>query len=248
MTVHLAILRVAALLVPRLERTEWLAEWSSELWYVLAADSREATFFCLGAFPDAFWLRQNNALMDARKIFHLGSPLRCIALLALLAGASFLFSRHMMKEIRILPHLLVILMALLVLPVVTSLDFGEYPANHRPLPWPGRRWMFFAAKIALLLTTVFCGAITWVTIGAPILAGYVFAFRWALMDQRRRCPVCLHVLTSPVRIGESSHTFLAWYGTELICAKGHGVLHVPEIPTSCYRTQRWFDLDPHAGA
>jgi hypothetical protein len=245
-TIDLAILRVAALLVPRLERTEWLAEWSSELWYVRTAGSREAAFFCLGAFPDAFWLRCNHALMDARKIFHLGSPLRCIALLALLAGASFLFSRHMMKEIRILPHLLVILMALLVLPVVTPLNFGEYPANNLPLPW--RRWMFFVTKFALLLTTVFCGAITWATIGAPILAGYVFVFRWALIDQRRRCPVCLHVLTSPIRIGESSHTFLAWYGTELICANGHGVLHVPEIRTSCYGTQRWVDLEPHAGA
>jgi hypothetical protein len=245
-TIDLAILRVAALLVPRLERTEWLAEWSSELWYVRTAGSREAAFFCLGAFPDAFWLRCNHALMDARKIFHLGSPLRCIALLALLAGASFLFSRHMMKEIRILPHLLVILMALLVLPVVTPLNFGEYPANNHPLPW--RRWMFFVTKVALLLTTVFCGAITWATIGAPILAGYVFVFRWALIDQRRRCPVCLRVLTSPIRIGESSHTFLAWYGTELICANGHGVLHVPEIRTSCYGTQRWVDLEPHAGA
>lgn len=248
MTIHLAILRVAALLVPSVERTAWLAEWSSELWYVRAAGSREATFFCLGAFPDAFWLRCNNALMDARKTFHLGSPLRCIAFLALVTGASFLFSRHMMKEIRILPHLLVILMALLVLPAVTPLDFGEYPANIRSSSWRGRRWMFFVTKVALLLTTVFCGAISGVTIGAPILAGYVFAFHWALLDQRRRCPACLHVLTNPVRIGESSHTFLAWYGTELICANGHGVLHVPEIRTSCYGTQRWVDLEPHAGA
>jgi hypothetical protein len=241
--VNIAILRVAALLVPRPERAEWLAEWVSELWYVREMRPGEATAFCLGSFPDAFWLRRNNAPIDARKIFHLESPLRCIALLALLAGASFIFSGHMIKEIRILPHLLIILMALLVLPVVTSLDFGEYPANNRPLSWPGRRWMFFATKVALLLTTVFCGAITLVATGAPILAGYVFVFRWALMDQRRRCPVCLHVLTSPVRIGEPSHTFLAWYGTELICAKGHGVLHVPEIATSCYRTQRWLDLD-----
>jgi hypothetical protein len=240
-SVDLAFLRVVALIVPRTQRAEWLAEWSSELWYVRAASLRGATYFCLGAFPDAFWLRCNNAPTDARKIFRLESPLRCIAFLALLAGASFFFSRHTMKEIRILPHLLVILMALLVLPVVTSLDFGEYPANSRPLSWPGRRWMFFATKVALLLTTVFCGAITLATIGSPILAGYVFAFRWALMDQRRRCPVCLHVLISPVRIGEPSHTFLAWYGTELMCAKGHGVLQVPEIATSCYRTQRWFD-------
>ena len=111
--------------------------------------------------------------------------------------------------------------------------------------------MFFATKIVLLLSTVFW-EVTLVSVGAtPILGqallpGYVLAFRWAVIDQRRRCPVCLHVLTNPVRIGESSHTFLAWYGTELICAKGHGVLHVPEIPMSRYRTQRWLDLEPHA--
>lgn len=246
MTVHLAILRAAALLVPRHERAEWLAEWSSELWYVLAGGSRKATLFCLGAFPDAFWLRRNRATLHAREIFHLRSPLRCLLWLAVLAGASFLLTAHRTREIRILPHLLVILMAFLVLPVVTSLDFGDYGANNYAPSWLGIRWMFFATKVALLLATVFCGAITLVTIGAPILAGYVFAFRWALMDQRRRCPVCLHVLTNPVRIGDSSHTFLAWHGTELICAKGHGVLHVPETSTSCYRTQRWLSLEPRA--
>ncbi len=76
-----------------------------------------------------------------------------------------------MKEIRIFPHLLVILMALLVLPAVTSLDFGEYPANNHPLSWPGRRWIFFATKVALLLTTVFCGAITLVSINAAPIIG-----------------------------------------------------------------------------
>jgi hypothetical protein len=52
------------------------------------------------------------------------------------------------------------------------------------------------------------------------------------------------VLTSPALIGMASQTFLEWYGTELICEKGHGLLHVPEIPNSCYSTQRWTYLDP----
>jgi hypothetical protein len=34
MTMHLAILRGAALLVPCQQRAEWLSEWRSELWYV----------------------------------------------------------------------------------------------------------------------------------------------------------------------------------------------------------------------
>ncbi len=33
-TMHLAALRCAALLVPTRQRTEWLQEWTSELWYV----------------------------------------------------------------------------------------------------------------------------------------------------------------------------------------------------------------------
>ena len=37
--------------------------------------------------------------------------------------------------------------------------------------------------------------------------------------------------------------FLEWYGTEFACVKGHGLLHVPEIPTVSFRTQRWVHLD-----
>jgi hypothetical protein len=74
--------------------------------------------------------------------------------------------------------------------------------------------------------------------------GYILGFRWLLIDQRRRCPVCLRILTNPTRIGHASRTFLEWYGTELICRKGHGLLHIPEIPGSCYGPQRWLYLDP----
>jgi hypothetical protein len=142
-----------------------------------------------------------------------------------------------------------VLYALLVLPVTTRLEFGGYPAHHYRLSWAGRRWLFFATKTALLLLTSSGVALTLLAVGAApimpplLMAGDVFAFRWALMDQRRRCPVCLEALTNPVRIGQASRTLLAWYGTELICSKGHGVLHVPEIPTSCYGTQRWLSLE-----
>jgi hypothetical protein len=76
---------------------------------------------------------------------------------------------------------------------------------------------------------------------AMIVSG-VIGFRWILIDQRRRCPVCLRVLTNPTTIGEPSRTLLEWYGTELICTKGHGLLHVPEIRNS-YSEQRWLRLD-----
>ena len=77
-----------------------------------------------------------------------------------------------------------------------------------------------------------------------LIVGTIVALRWALNDQRQRCPVCLRLLTGPTRIGGASQTFLEWYGTELMCAQGHGLLYVLEIPTSCYSTQRWQYLDP----
>ena len=83
----------------------------------------------------------------------------------------------------------------------------------------------------------------YIQIVASFLIG-LFGFRWALKDQRRRCPVCLCMLTSPARVGEPSRSFLGWNGTELICSDGHGLLHVPELPTSWFGTQRWLYLDP----
>jgi hypothetical protein len=66
----------------------------------------------------------------------------------------------------------------------------------------------------------------------------------AIRGQRQRCPVCLGMLTHPARVGEPSRNFLAWNGTELLCAGGHGLLHIPEISTSWFSTQRWLYLDP----
>jgi hypothetical protein len=68
--------------------------------------------------------------------------------------------------------------------------------------------------------------------------------RWVLDDQRNRCPVCLRLLSNPVRIGQSSHMFLEWHGTELMCLHGHGLLHVPARPSIWFTRQRWMDLGP----
>ena len=145
------------------------------------------------------------------------------------------------------------LMALLALPATTSLPLGEYPYNPRQqsLGLRLRRWLFFTAKLALILPVV-CFAsldaaqafsdaqsVQLIVTFAMALA----AFRWMLHDQRRRCPVCLQMLRNPVHVGEPSRNFLAWNGTELICVVGHGFLHVPEMPTSWFSTQRWLYLD-----
>jgi hypothetical protein len=161
-------------------------------------------------------------------------------------------------------YLFTLFLALLALPATTPLPLGEYPARAERMSWSVRvrRWLFLAAKLALILPLVYCASIdlaygnlaAWLHSAGPVssqylqlassFCGLLFAFRWALRDQRGRCPVCLRLLTNPARVGEASRNFLAWSGTELICAGGHGLLHIPEIPTSWFSTQRWLYLDP----
>jgi hypothetical protein len=155
--------------------------------------------------------------------------------------------------------LFTLLLACLALPATTSLPLGEYPATGHRLSWTTRfrRWLFLATKIGWIVAIVYCGSLDLAYGNASIgivgsqyiqlvssFSALLFAFRWALRDQRQRCPVCLRALTNPARVGQASQNFLAWNGTELICVGGHGLLHVPDIPTSWFSTQRWLYLDP----
>lgn len=151
-----------------------------------------------------------------------------------------------------------VLLALLALPATTSLPLGEYRAGPRH---PGqearlRRWSFLVGKTALVLAIVYFASMDVTFASARIGRNQseylqiiscfglcLWAMRWILRDQRQRCPVCLGKLTNPARVGHPSWNFLAWNGTELICAGGHGLLHVPEMPTSWFSTQRWLYLD-----
>jgi len=476
-----AILSVAAWLVPKQKREEWLAEWRSELWHVWQLchqelnpsrrNEGEATTFCLGAFKDALWIRQDDSRSASRRVLQPGSPSRCVLSLAVLVAAFLLiafslqsvrkilrpspysdadhlvsisqsggaaaaypsvrladyqdwshsahhlftelafyqpilrrahFERHVSTELsiarasdnllqllnipissegtdtvrgerqarlilsraawnkyfhrdprifgqvieiageqavivgviseddwrlpghidlwlldnkqqlstlpsrtegyvfaRVAPStfpvdsngrrrmavfrgangydyfdcislaeqtrqplsifLFTLLLACLALPATTSLPLGEYPAHSARLSWITRfrRWAFLSTKIAGIVAVVYCGSLDLAycstTIGtvrsqyiqlATSFLAFLFAFRWALHDQRKRCPVCLRSLTNPARVGQSSQNFLAWSGTELVCLQGHGLLHVPDIPTSWFSTQRWLYLDP----
>ena len=260
------LLRCASLMVPRESRSEWLAEWQGELWHV----RHHAFAFCLGAFRDAAWWKSEAwkseaASSPAERRLWPRSAWRCILLLALLAIASvgYAWRCHtvlvmgadgsMAAEHPIFTALAPAVLALLLLRVGTPLALGEYPAgpDAPPPPARARRWIYLVAKIALLLPIVYCGTLDLSSlVGAgriqahALIVAFFLAFRWALRDQRQRCPVCLGLLTHPARIGMASQMFLDWYGTELICARGHGLLHVPEIPNSCYATQRWTYLDP----
>jgi hypothetical protein len=154
--------------------------------------------------------------------------------------------------------LFAVILACLALPATTSLPLGEYRVSSRKLSWSTRfrRWAFLGCKIALLLPIVYFVSLDLAHLRPamnPISSEYIqlitsfsiclFGLRWTLRDQRQRCPVCLGKLTHPARVGQPSRSFLAWNGTELICIVGHGLLHVPEMPTSWFSEQRWLYLD-----
>ena len=262
-----AILGTAALLVPGCLRAEWLAEWRSELWHARPAlGPTRATAFCLGAFLDALWLCRNAPRRPMREIVNLDSPTRCLGFLGALAAASLLIAYQIpnIPTIRARPadhlFLVILLFACAILPTSTSLSLGEYRANRHVAfrTVRLRPWIFLAAKIALILLVseapmryvahniaanpdshsagVVINVLFW---------GIVFALRWSLCDQRQRCPVCLRTLGNPVRVGEPAGYFLEWNCTELMCLRGHGMLYVPECPTSWFDTPRWFYMDSY---
>ena len=153
--------------------------------------------------------------------------------------------------------LFALLLACLALPATTALPLGDYPRYRGRMVFriSARRWAFLALKLLLLLAVVYLAsiALAWgpawpasTSVFLQVIIAFstlLFGFRWSLQDQRRRCPECLRRLSSPARVGQASCNFLSWNGTELFCVRGHGLLHIPELPTSWCSTQRWLCLD-----
>jgi hypothetical protein len=155
-----------------------------------------------------------------------------------------------------------VLLALLALPAVTSVSLEESSVSHQNTSWTRRlsRAGFLGVKIVLLLSIAYFASLDLAysntalssSSSAYILLIFNFAIclfgmRWALKDQRQRCPVCLRIVTNPADVGQASRTFLAWSGTELMCMDGHTLLHVPGAPTSWFSAQRWLYLDTSWG-
>jgi hypothetical protein len=69
------------------------------------------------------------------------------------------------------------------------------------------------------------------------------AVSWCLNDQTRRCRVCLKRLGNEASVGAASYLLLDWWGTELVCSDGHGLLHVPEMQSSWLEVEQWVNLD-----
>ena len=151
-----------------------------------------------------------------------------------------------------------LILALLALPAVTSVTLGESNySSHRPSrKHTLYRWAFLAAKFVLVASIGYFASLDlayWNSSNYSPFAEFtqliwcfticLFGFRWALSDQRQRCPVCLRRVTHPARVGLASRTFLGWNGTEMMCMGGHTLLHVPSLPTSWFSGQRWLYLD-----
>ena len=213
----------------------------------------EATLFCLGAFRDALWLRRNNLNPVKRTRMQLESPISCLALLGTLAALSILVVFRLQKMLPFpedhgttrLHDLGGILLLFVPFAIVA---FAIAPRSSMPQPRKLRGWIFLVLKIALALPTL-QGAVVVMIVFAPgllavsMITASVLSFRWVFADQQRRCPVCLRLLTKPVRIGTPSQTFLEWYGGESMCSRGHGILHVPEISCTHSRKAQWLRLD-----
>jgi hypothetical protein len=263
---HLAILWAAAHIVRESDRAEWRAEWQTELWYAMReGDGGRVTSYCLGSLRDALWKRKNagigrrygSTLMIADRpsfpeppiiecAHPLESPFRCLALLSLLAliavSAGCSAPEAPLSGGRLLLGLLPFCAIFWPVVALTSgAAPGEYPLHSN---W-FRRGCFYIVKMSLLLMIVAFGASDLTSFPLQINIAFLGAFlaiRWAMLDQRRRCPNCLRLLDKPVRMGSGSRILLEWNGTELLCLRGHGVMHVPENPAIWFRKSRWMSL------
>ena len=123
-----------------------------------------------------------------------------------------------------------------------------------------RWWAFLLSKMLLLLITCFvvalevCGRVSIALTGSiqPLVgpsSTWLFlvlsmaAVSWCLNDQTRRCRVCLKRLGNEASVGAASYLLLDWWGTELVCSDGHGLLHVPEMQSSWLEVEQWVNLD-----
>ena len=127
--------------------------------------------------------------------------------------------------------------------------------------WALRRIFFFLVKTSLALLVVFIIGLESARGESSILlaskdpangplllwffvAGTMAVFFWSISEGRMRCRTCLRRLCSPVRVGSPGCLLLDWSGTELVCNKGHGILHIPHMTTSWQSdAQRWITMD-----
>lgn len=133
--------------------------------------------------------------------------------------------------------------------------------------WQGKRagreavryWGFFFVKVSLLVASL--GALIAdiaarnalslrsgkflvnLLLGWAVVLGILLIFRWAVLDQGRRCPVCLRRLAVPATSGIWSSLLIEPARTELLCDQGHGALTVSESGGAMGEIRRWVALE-----
>jgi hypothetical protein len=73
--------------------------------------------------------------------------------------------------------------------------------------------------------------------------GTLLLLRWAILDQSRRCPVCLRRLGVPVSSGSWGSSLLEPVSTEMLCDQGHGALRFGESHTTLGEIHRWIAME-----
>ena len=122
-------------------------------------------------------------------------------------------------------YLLLLLAKLTFLAVVSPVLLIEVTAILRPyLPRDTGRWF-----------------VVGIGIRAAFVALHLFAVYQAVIDQRRRCPVCLRRLALPVSVGCWGSS-LEPPATEIVCEHGHGSMCVREDAGA--ESDLWIRLDP----
>jgi hypothetical protein len=250
-----ALLRCGQRLVPESSREEWLRHWHAELCHLHSRGPACGKHsLVLGLLLDAAWLRKESWRRNLA-----GSASLCLILLAtlltvaalpvfILAGNLKAFAATIESSV---PSFVCGSLPTLIVGLFTSRISVEVRAL--PLGSQIKGYIFHACKIAFLLPFTFLLSVDLFTPLHPfpsfpsfLMQSLLFAalgliaFHWATLDCNLRCRHCLRSLAEPVRVGRPSHNFLEWNGSELLCVDGHGVLSIPEVGSSSFRSIRWF--------
>jgi hypothetical protein len=209
------------------------------------------------AFADAIWIRFHRQswrmfvrgpafvmVVWGAVMLLLGAISRGFAMTRTLVGmanGSILTDPRWQAGETVLTHVVPVVIAAIIAGILV---FIRRPA-FQGYTWRG--WLFLLCKTAAVAVTVsllwvefaelFRGwvprseirlIITGVVFRAIFIAAFSCAVLWSFLDQRQRCPVCLHRLAMPVRIGSSASVFEP-VTTELLCEQGHGLLCITEF-------------------
>ena len=255
------LLRCVGRIVPSNERLEWSRSWHAELSYVRHhLRTRKGTMIAdlsIGLTRDALWLRTESW----RRAF-IGTATLCLgglfglSLLALLMGLALTGNWHSL-DTYIGSHVARSLVAgTLVVFVSFATASRGHMAKNSKIGWIDNlnRQLFLTLKIVQVLLLAFLLS---TDVSIPVFSQIpntsdffqildfvllaLAGLRWALRDQELRCKQCLHLLTTPARVGRPTRNLLEWNGSEMNCKRGHGLLSVSEMETSWCEASRWIE-------